>query len=85
MSEFSGRTIRGEAPSRGNAQAETGESLEYSDVSRDGPVKAFGQEDLVGGEIGWHFPLHWRPRAGVSTPLLAQKACIWEQPRKSGP
>lgn len=52
---------------------------------RDGPVKAFGQEDLVGGEIGWHFPLHWGPRAGVSMLLLAQKACIWEQPRKSGP
>lgn len=48
---------------------------------RDGPVKAFGQEDLVGGEIGWHFPLHWGPRAGVSMLLLAQKACIWEQPR----
>lgn len=39
----------------------------------DGPVKAFGQEDLVGGEIGWHFPLHWGPRAGVSMPLLTQR------------
>lgn len=52
---------------------------------RDGPVKAFDQEDLVGEEIGWHFPLHWGPRADVSMLLLAQKACIWEQPRKSGP
>lgn len=38
---------------------------------RDGPVKAFDQEDLVGEEIGWHFPLHWGPRAGVSMLLLA--------------
>lgn len=48
MSEFSRRTIEGRASSRGNTQAETHESLEYSDVSRDSSVKKTWLEDEEG-------------------------------------